>query len=139
MSQTKKSYAGSCHCGAVRFDALLASDGRAGRCNCTICRRTGATGVILKPAELTVRSGADAVRTYEWGGRISKRFFCGNCGVHCYALGHLEQLGGDYASVNVNCIDDYEVDEAKVVYWDGRHDNWQGGPRATPWPVGARA
>lgn len=23
--------------------------------------------------------------------------------------------------------------------WDGRHDNWDGGPRATPWPIRAEA
>jgi hypothetical protein len=132
-----RKYVGHCHCGAVKFEVQLAQDTRVGRCNCSICRRVGQTGVIVKPEAFRQLAGEARVGTYEWGGRISKRFFCKACGVHCFARGHLEQLGGYYVSVNLNCVDDLEIDEAKVVYWDGRHDNWQAGPRSTPWPVSA--
>ena len=66
---------------------------------------------------------------------MTKRFFCRTCGVHCFGKGHLEQLGGDYVSVNLNCLDDADIGQAKVTYWDGRHDNWQAGMRDTPWPI----
>jgi hypothetical protein len=134
-----KTHVGTCHCGAVRFEVELAADARMSRCNCTICRRTGVTGSVVKPAAFHLLDGEGNLGKYEWGGRIARRFFCKTCGVQCFAPGHLAQLGGDYVSVNLNCIDDLEVDEAKVVYWDGRHDNWQVGPRSTPWPVGATA
>ena len=91
--------------------------------------------MIVKPAAFRLLSGKESLTEYEWGGRIAKRFFCKTCGVHCFAPGHLEQLGGDYVSVNLNCVDDFELDEAMVVYWDGRHDNWQAGPRSKPWAV----
>jgi hypothetical protein len=130
-----KKHFGNCHCGAVRFEVDVAADARIGRCNCTICRRTAVTSTIVKPGAFRLLSGKGNLAEYEWGGRIAKRFFCKTCGVHCFAPGHLEQLGGDYVSVNLNCVDDFELDEAKVVYWDGRHDNWQAGPRSKPWPV----
>jgi hypothetical protein len=130
-----KKHLGNCHCGAVRFEVDIAADARVGRCNCTICRRTAVTGMIVKPAAFRLLSGKESLTEYEWGGRIAKRFFCKTCGVHCFAPGHLEQLGGDYVSVNLNCVDDFELDEAMVVYWDGRHDNWQAGPRSKPWAV----
>ncbi len=66
---------------------------------------------------------------------VEARFFCNTCGVYCFGRGHLEQLGGDFVSVNLNCLDDVELARLTVVHWDGRHDNWQVGPRATPWPV----
>jgi hypothetical protein len=132
-------HVGTCHCGAVRFEVTIEPGARITRCNCTICRRTAVTGTIVKPAAWRLLSGDGNLQSYEWGGRIGTRFFCKTCGIHCFAPGHLDQLGGDYVSVNLNCFDDLELDEAKVLHWDGRHNNWHAGPRATPWPVGPAA
>ena len=46
------------------------------------------------------------------------------------------QLGGDYVSINLLVLDNVEPAKIEVVYWDGRHNNWAGGTRETPWPVG---
>jgi len=56
------------------------------------------------------------------------------CGIYAYGRGYLEQLGGDFVSVNVNTLDDIEHSELDVMYWDGRHDNWSAGSRKVPWP-----
>lgn len=55
--------------------------------------------------------------------------------MHCFGRGHLEELGGDYVSVNVNTLDDIDPSLLQVVYLDGRHNNWDAGPRSTPWPI----
>jgi len=73
--------------------------------------------------------------TYAWGGKTATRYFCKHCGVHCFARGNLPQLGGDYVSINLNALDEVDPRDVKVVYWDGRHDNWQAGPRDIAWPV----
>jgi hypothetical protein len=135
----EKTQVGSCHCGAVRFEVDVAPDARVSRCNCTICRRTAVTSTVVKPAAFRLLAGKGNLSEYQWGARISKRFFCKTCGIHCFGPGHLPELGGDYVSVNLSCVDGLELDEAKIVYWDGRHDNWQMGPRNTPWPVGSAA
>jgi hypothetical protein len=128
------SHRGSCHCGAVRFQvAVDASKGS--RCNCSICTKVAQTGGIVKPAAFALLSGEDSLGTYEWGHKISKRYFCRSCGIHCFARGHLAELGGDYVSVNLNCLDDAELANTQVTYWDGRHNNWQAGTRSTPWPM----
>ncbi len=125
---------GSCHCGAVRFSVEVdASAG--GRCNCSVCTKVGGTGSIVKPTAFALLSGENDLGTYEWGAKISKRFFCKHCGVHCFARGHLAEVGGDYVSVNLNCLDGVELAGIRVTYWDGRHDNWQAGTRDTAWPV----
>jgi hypothetical protein len=129
-----KTHRGSCHCGAVTFEVELdATTG--GRCNCSICTKLGVTGSIVKPAAFTQRTGTDAVGIYEWGYKVSRRHFCRQCGVHCFAYGHLAELGGDYVSINLNCLDDIDVGEVKLSYWDGRHNNWEGGMRESPWPT----
>jgi hypothetical protein len=41
--------------------------------------------------------------------------------------------------VTLNCLDGVDPNAVAVQYWDGRHDNWAAGPRATPWPIAAAA
>jgi hypothetical protein len=126
---------GSCHCGAVRFEAEIDVSAGAGRCNCTVCTKVATTGSVVKPSAFRLLAGAEHLSSYAWGPKISRRFFCKECGVHCYGAGFLEQVGGDYVSVNWNCLDDVDVGNVKLGYWDGRHNNWQGGMRPTPWPI----
>jgi hypothetical protein len=130
---------GACHCGAVRFEvtANLAAGG--GRCNCSICVRTSVLSGLVQPAAFTLLAGEDNLAYYEWGAKISRRFFCKTCGIHCFGRGFLPELGGHYVAVNYNCLEDVEVADVPVTYWDGRHDNWEAGPRATPWPIGVTA
>jgi hypothetical protein len=130
-----KKYAGSCHCGAVRFEVEIDLGAGAGRCNCTICTKSAVTGGIVKPSAFALSTDEANLNVYEWGGKISRRFFCKQCGIHCFGRGHLAELGGDYVSVNLNCLDEIDVAELKLSYWDGRHDNWEGGPQKTPWPI----
>jgi hypothetical protein len=133
---TTKMHTGSCHCGAVRFevDTDLA---QVTRCNCSICTKTAITGTQVKPAQFRLLAGEAQLGAYEFGHRVAKRYFCTTCGVHCFGKGHLEVLGGDFVSINVNTLDDVELGELRPLYWDGRHDNWAAGARDTPYPIGA--
>ncbi len=133
-STAVRKHAGSCHCGAVKFEVLVDATS-ASRCNCSICNKVGQLGAIVKPEAFTLVAGGEHLATYEWGARISKRFFCKHCGIHCFARGHLKEVGGDYVSVNFHAIDDVDPASVRVSYWDGRHDNWYGGMRAEPWPI----
>jgi hypothetical protein len=126
---------GGCHCGAVRFEAELDLSQGGSRCNCTVCTKTATLGAIVKPHQLSLLKGEDDLGAYAWGAKISTRYFCRHCGVHCFGRGHLAEVGGDYASVNLNCLDDVDPWIIKTIYWDGRHNNWYEGPRPTPWPV----
>jgi hypothetical protein len=128
-------HTGSCHCGAVRFEVEIEEGKGASRCNCSICTRVNQLGAVVKPSAFCLLQGEDQLGTYEWGAKISRRFFCKHCGIHCFARGHLEELGGDYVSVNLNCVDDMGLMDVAVVYWDGRHNAWEKGPRERPWPV----
>jgi hypothetical protein len=130
---------GSCHCGKVRFEVEVDRSTPAGRCNCSICTKVAATSSIIRPEALLLGSPEAELGQYAWGGMTATRFFCKQCGIHCFLRGHLPELGGDYVSVNLNCLDDIDVSDLKVVYWDGRHNNWEAGARDTPWPIAAAA
>jgi hypothetical protein len=137
METTK--HEGACHCGRVRFTVELDRSLPAGRCNCSVCTKTSVTAMLVKPAAFMLREGESDLGVYEWGAKISKRYFCKHCGVHCFGRGYLEEVGGDYVSVNLHCIDAIDPGTLTIQYWDGRHENWEKGPRATPWPIFASA
>src|SRR5262245_32675891 len=117
--------AGGCHCRAVRFEASFDASEPGSRCNCSICTKIAPTGRIVKPEAFALLSGQDRLGSYEWGAKVSKRFFCSVCGVHCFGSGHLAELGGDFVSINLNCMDDLDPNEMPVIHWDGRHNNWE--------------
>ena len=136
LAPATRVHPGSCHCGAVRFEVELPE-------------RLGGIALQLHdlPQDQHHRRDREAGRAsscwrarttcpaYAWGGKTARRYFCKTCGVHCFARGYLAEVGGDYVSINLNAIDDIEVDQLPLVYWDGRHNNWYAGTRATPWPI----
>ena len=133
-NQTGK-HTGGCHCGAVRFEVEVDLGQGATRCNCSVCTKIAATARLVKPDAFALLAGEDSLAAYEWGAKISRRFFCKHCGVHCFGRGFLEEVGGHYVSVNFNCLDEVDPSLLAIVYWDGRHNNWEAGPRPTPWPI----
>ena len=127
-----KTHQGSCHCGAIRYTATL-DVGTASRCNCTVCTKLGCIGCLTKPELVELTAGAPA--EYETAGKVAKRYFCPSCGIYCFSKGDLPEIGGPFASVNLNTIDDLDPSTLSVMHWDGRHDNWEAGPSSSPWPI----
>jgi hypothetical protein len=126
---------GSCHCGKVKFTVQLDLADGGTRCNCSICNKLGLTARNVKPSAFELVAGEAELSAYQWGSKIGTRFFCKHCGVQCFSRGYLEQIGGDFVSVNLNALDDVDVSTLKIGFWDGRHNNWQAGMHPEPWPI----
>lgn len=137
MSNLSKHH-GSCICGDVHFEALVDAS-KGSRCNCSVCTKLGTTGSVIKPDAFTLLSDESKLAAHSRMPEIALRYFCARCHTYCFSKGHLAEVGGDFVSVNLNCIDDFDLSLADLVYWDGRHDNWQAGTRPRPWPVRAAA
>jgi hypothetical protein len=129
----QKTISGACHCGKVRIEADVDTTASSGRCNCSICAKLRAWTFIVKPEAVRLIAGEQDLGSYEWGAKISSRKFCRHCGVHVFGRGYLEEVGGDFCSVNVAIL---ELDPATLTtipirYFDGLNNNWMSQPEHT--------
>jgi hypothetical protein len=128
-----KTYKGSCHCGAVTFEAELDFAEGTGKCNCTMCWKSRKWGIGIKPAAFRLLTGKDSLGDYTKS-NVVHHLFCKVCGVQPYGFGNIPEIGGEYVSINVACLDDLAVEElvaAPVKLMDGRADNWWSVPAET--------
>ena len=129
-----KTYTGSCHCGAVRFTVDMDFAAGTSKCNCSICRKTRAWSAIVKPAAFRLLEGESALSDYQFGGKNGHHLFCKHCGVRPFGRGYVEQIGGDYVSINLAALDNASDDElvaAPVQFMNGRDNDWFNVPRET--------
>ena len=129
----KKTYQGSCHCGAVRFECDLDLMAGTSKCNCSMCRRGRYWKAIVKPDAFRLLQGEDALSDYSFGSHAIHHLFCSRCGVKPFGRANIEALGGLFYAVNLACLDatDEELASAPVQYEDGLHDKWEAAPEVT--------
>ena len=125
-----KTYQGSCHCGAVRFEAELDLAQSTYRCNCSICRRTRFWAAVASPDGFRLLAGEAEMTPYLFNTRKNQHYFCRHCGVRAFGVGTETPIGKMYG-INLGCLEnvtDEELSEVPVTYVDGRHDKWQDRP-----------
>lgn len=121
-----RTYRGTCHCGAVRFEAELDLAQSSYRCNCSICRRTRFWPVVAKPEGFRLLSGESELTQYLFNTKKNQHYFCRHCGVRAFGVGTETPMGVMYG-VNLGCLEgvsDEELARIPVTYVDGRHDRF---------------
>lgn len=129
-----KTYLGSCHCGAVRYEADIDFSEGTNKCNCTFCTKARLWGTIVKPGAFRLVAGRSELLDYHKSGGAVHHYFCKHCGIRPFEEGNLEVLGGDFVTVNVACLDTIEPRElaqVRVTYMDGRANSWFTPPAET--------
>lgn len=133
----RKTYHGSCHCGAVRFECEIDLARGTSKCNCSMCAKTRYWKALVKADAFRLLEGEEALTDYRFGSNTIHHLFCSRCGVKPFGRALLditfggETLSGEYYAVNVACLNDatiVELAEAPVRYEDGRNDNWESRP-----------
>lgn len=129
----KRRYQGSCHCGAVRYEADLDLEQGTFKCNCSICTKTRTWLAIVSPEAFRLLAGDTDLTDYQFGTQTIHHLFCKQCGVRSFGWGDDPDSGRFYA-IHVTCLDDVDLDQlirAPITYVDGRHDDWRSPPAET--------
>ncbi len=125
-----KTYQGSCHCGAVTFEAELDLAESTYRCNCSICRRTRFWPAVAREEGFRLLSGESELTQYLFNSMKNQHYFCRHCGVRPFGIGTETPIGKMYG-VNLGCltgVTEEELAGLKITYVDGMHDQWQKSP-----------
>lgn len=125
-----KTYYGSCHCGAVRFEADLDLTQGTYRCNCSICRRTRFWPAVAREGGFRLLTGEADLTQYLFNSRKNQHYFCRHCGVRAFGIGTETPIGKMYG-VNLGCLTDVtdeELERLPITHVDGLHDRWQEPP-----------
>lgn len=132
----KKTYHGSCHCGAVRYECVLDLDEGLRRCNCSFCRRTRMLKTFTRREDFKLLAGEGHLLTYRaadssWPEGDVDHFFCRNCGIRSFSRGYLESFMGHFYCINAGTLDDVSeeaLSAAPMIYEDGMVDDYENPP-----------
>ena len=119
-----KTYTGSCHCGAVRFEADLDLAQPSFRCNCSICRRTRFWPAVARPEQFRLLAGEGELTEYLFNTRKNQHLFCRRCGVRAFGVGNDTPVG-KMIGVNIGCLEgvgEEELARIPIIRVDGMHD-----------------
>lgn len=117
---------GSCHCGAIRYEAEI-DPGRVGVCHCTDCQRLSATAFRVTVPSLLgsfrLLSGTPRIYTKTAdSGRPREQAFCEKCGSQLYAVAPGAEPR--VYSLRVGTIDQRAQLEPKVQNWTRSRLPW---------------
>ena len=117
-----RTYAGGCHCGAVRFEVSAPANFEVADCNCSICRMSGYLHLIVPAERFKLLSGRESLTTYTFNTRTAQHFFCSVCGVKSFYTPRSHPHG---VSVNARCIEGIAIESLAVKFFDGA--DWEKG------------
>ena len=130
-----QTYTGSCHCGAIRFEADLDLAEGSNRCNCSYCAKVRAWFAFAKGADRFRLIDGTGVSEYRWTppGAAEPHLaftFCKTCGVRTFARGELAALGGVFHAIHVPALalSPEQLAALPVRYVNGRDGRYDQAP-----------
>jgi len=112
------SYAIQCHCGAVKGEVDTDLPAEAVTCNCSHCSAKGLVLAAIKRDQLTITSGAEALRTYRFNRHVIDHHFCAECGTQPFSEAAQDD-GKRMAMVNLRCAPAADLDAIRKIEFDG--------------------
>ncbi len=112
-------HSGSCHCGAVTFEADLDLAQPVISCNCSHCSRKGFLLQFVPAAAFALTTPDAQLTEYRFNKEHIAHLFCPRCGVEPFARGKHPATGQDIVAVNLRCIPGVDLDALTIKKVDG--------------------
>ena len=111
-----KTYKGSCHCQAVRFE-IETDLPELTTCDCSICIRKNALMVKIHENQMKIISGKEMLSTYTFHTHTAQHYFCSICGIYPF---HRKRVAPDHYGVNVHCLENFDPTGIPIRASDGK-------------------
>lgn len=111
-------YAGGCHCGAVRFETT-ADLSQTIACNCSICAKAGYVLTFVPETAFKLIKGQDVLKDYQFAKKHIHHVFCATCGIHSFGHGKAPD-GSEMYAINARCLDNVDVTTLSPAPYDGK-------------------
>lgn len=115
----RQTYAGSCHCGRIRFQ-VTTDMSRASVCNCSICAKRAYLHHMAMPDNFRLLSGESDLVTYQFGTMTARHHFCKHCGVAPFFRPRANPAN---YMVNIRCLEGVDIESLPIEPFDGR--SWE--------------
>ncbi|MBB3891255.1 hypothetical protein GGQ61_001972 [Phenylobacterium haematophilum] len=107
--------AGSCHCGAVRFQ-VEAEITELTSCDCSLCVKKNAVMAKVHESALNITAGEEHLSLYRWNTGVARHYFCSRCGIYTF---HRKRAAPDHFGINVFCLDGFDPSTIPVRATEG--------------------
>jgi hypothetical protein len=108
-------HAGSCHCGAVRFEVDAPPVLAVLDCNCSICRMAGFLHLIVPRSRFRRLTGEGDLAEYTFNTGRARHRFCRHCGVKGF---YVPRSNPDGIDDNVRCLDPATIERIDITPFD---------------------
>jgi hypothetical protein len=106
----KQTYAGSCHCGRVRFEVDADLD-HVRVCDCSICRRRRALIHRVEPEDFRLATPLENLVLYAFHTKTARDYFCPTCGILPFRR---PRTAPDMWAINVRCLEGVDLDAIPI-------------------------
>lgn len=115
--------AGSCHCGAVRWEFDVVPE-KLTNCNCSLCRRIGGLWAYGTLANVTVFAEPEATIAYVQGDKTLAIHSCRTCGCTTHWLALAPEDADWRIAVNMRMAAPADYSGIRVRHFDGA-ETWE--------------
>jgi hypothetical protein len=99
-----RTHAGSCHCGAIRFE-IETDFPELTMCDCSICRMKNALMVKVHESRFKLLQGDESLAEYRFHTHTARHYFCKVCGIYPF---HRKRVTPDHLGIDVFCLEGFD-------------------------------